>query len=565
MNELFNYKEVRNKPSRNSFDLSHQHVFTAKLGQILPVTAKLMLPGDTAQLSVSHFTRTSPVETAANTRIKEYFDYFFVPLRLLWRNAPISLSMMTENSVYSQDEKKNSPVPLEHPRISTADLFATDGTRIAQKKPRSVLEHFICGDYTTNPTPANTERIINFLKLCQMLRLGVKQIPKNNDEMHQLYQGSFKVLKSSSYINLYKLLAYQKIYQDYFRNSQWESANPITYNVDYNLGRIYQIPDYKDNFWKNSTPFDLQYRNYEKDMFFGILPSAQFGEEAKAISEVRGILQGVTNGEPVVPSSTGGNDNKLSATVGILKYRQMQFLQKWKEIAISGSQDYKNQIYKHWGVSIPNELSFKCTHITGDSNFIDINEVINTALDADQKANIKGKGVGNSDGSQYETFTANDYGVLMCVYHTAPILQYATSGIDPESLKTNSADFPVPELDSIGLEPLHSIYLTQDIRATNTIGFTSRYIDFKTSVDIISGDFLQTMENWVSPIDDKFLDIKDYDSYNIDVNFFKVDPALLNRVFGVDVDPYQSTDQFKVNASLNMKFVRNLDFNGMPY
>ena len=40
----------------------------------------------------------------------------------------------------------------------------------------------------------------------------------------------------NNYVNLFPLLAYQKIYQDFFRWSQWENANPASYNVDYFTG-----------------------------------------------------------------------------------------------------------------------------------------------------------------------------------------------------------------------------------------------------------------------------------------------------------------------------------------
>ena len=37
-------------------------------------------------------------------------------------------------------------------------------------------------------------------------------------------------------VSLFPLLAYQKIYQDFFRWSQWENADPTSYNVDYYAG-----------------------------------------------------------------------------------------------------------------------------------------------------------------------------------------------------------------------------------------------------------------------------------------------------------------------------------------
>ena len=89
---LFALKDVRNKPNRNGFDLSQKNSFTAKVGELLPVYHKIALPGDKFNFRVQHVTRTQPVNTAAFTRIREYFDFFFVPYRLLWRYFPTAVT-----------------------------------------------------------------------------------------------------------------------------------------------------------------------------------------------------------------------------------------------------------------------------------------------------------------------------------------------------------------------------------------------------------------------------------------------------------------------------------------
>ena len=68
------------------------------------------------------------------------------------------------------------------------------------------------------------------------------------------------------------LFAYQKVYYDFFSNSQWEKHLAYTYNVDY---------------WDGKTPLvvsgdmlRLRYANYPKDYFMGMLPSSQYGSVA---------------------------------------------------------------------------------------------------------------------------------------------------------------------------------------------------------------------------------------------------------------------------------------------
>ena len=65
----------------------------------------------------------------------------------------------------------------------------------------------------------------------------------------------------NNYVNIFPLLAYQKIYQDFFRWSQWENANPSSYNVDYFSGvspsLVDSLPAADSAYWKSDTMFDL--------------------------------------------------------------------------------------------------------------------------------------------------------------------------------------------------------------------------------------------------------------------------------------------------------------------
>ena len=88
----------------------------------------------------------------------------------------------------------------------------------------------------------------------------------------------------NNHVNIFPLLTYQKIYQDFFRWSQWENSNPSSYNVDYFSGSssllIDQVPAVDNDYWKSDTMFDLKYCNWNKDMLMGVLPNSQFGDVA---------------------------------------------------------------------------------------------------------------------------------------------------------------------------------------------------------------------------------------------------------------------------------------------
>ena len=80
------------------------------------------------------------------------------------------------------------------------------------------------------------------------------------------------IYKSPQVVNLLPLLAYQKVYFDFFSNSQWEKHLAYSYNVDYwdGTSQLNLVPEM----------LKLRYANYPKDYFMGILPSSQYGSVA---------------------------------------------------------------------------------------------------------------------------------------------------------------------------------------------------------------------------------------------------------------------------------------------
>ena len=80
------------------------------------------------------------------------------------------------------------------------------------------------------------------------------------------------VYSVSQTVNLLPLLAYQKIYYDFFSESQWEKHLAYAYNVDYWDG--------KSSLKLAPEMLQLRYANYPKDYFMGVLPNSQYGSVA---------------------------------------------------------------------------------------------------------------------------------------------------------------------------------------------------------------------------------------------------------------------------------------------
>ena len=89
-------KEMQNSVHRSGFDISQKNLFTAKIGELLPVYWDFAIPGCNYRINLEYFTRTRPVQTSAYTRIREYFDFYAVPIDLLWQSFDTSVIQMGE-------------------------------------------------------------------------------------------------------------------------------------------------------------------------------------------------------------------------------------------------------------------------------------------------------------------------------------------------------------------------------------------------------------------------------------------------------------------------------------
>lgn len=578
MANVMSLKSIRNKPSRNGFDLSFKKNFTAKAGELLPVMVKEVLPGDTFEINLKAFTRTQPVNTAAFARIREYYDFFFVPYDLLWNKSNAVLTQMYDNPQHavSIDPTRNFVLQGEMPYMTSEAICSY----INALSTASALANYKSNYFGYDRSKAS-------VKLLEYLGYG-------NYESFLAADWVTSPLMANLNHNIFGLLAYQKIYSDFYRDSQWERVSPSTFNVDYLDGSSMNLDNtYSTEFYQNYNFFDLRYCNWQKDLFHGVLPHQQYGETAVAsiTPNVTGKLTlskfSTIGTSSVTASGTATKNLPAFDTVGdlsILVLRQAEFLQKWKEVTQSGNKDYKDQLEKHWGVSVGDGFSELCTYLGGVSSSIDINEVVNTNITASNAADIAGKGVGVANGEI--NFNSNGrYGLIMCIYHCLPLLDYTTDMLDPAFLKVNSTDYAIPEFDRVGMQSMPLVQLMNPLRSFAdasglVLGYVPRYIDYKTSVDQSVGGFKRTLNSWVisygnasvknqvtlpdgTPPVEPSEPVPSVAPMNF--TFFKVNPNCLNPIFAVEANSDISTDQFLCSSFFDVKAVRNLDTDGLPY
>ena len=158
-----------------------------------------------------------------------------------------------------------------------------------------------------------------------------------------------------------------------------------------------------------------------------------------------------------VPSSSA---LVLNAELSALSIRATEYLQRWKEVVQFSSKDYSDQMAAQFGIKAPEYIGNHAHYVGGWSNVININEVLNTNLEADNsQAVIAGKGVGSQSGHTLTYDCGAEHCVLMIVYHAVPLLDWSLKGHNPQLLCTNISDFPQPAFDQLGMQPVPALNL----------------------------------------------------------------------------------------------------------
>lgn len=562
---------------RSSFDLSSKKLFTAKVGEILPVYWQIAIPGNKYRIKSDWFTRTVPVNTAAYTRIKEYYDFYAVPLRLISRALPQAFTQMSDYMTSAASNASNVEQLTSVPYTTTSAI----------------------SEYLSNATvlldDANIPYRYGACKLLDYLNYGSILDPNSlsKDIVTAAYTGISDLddnlnpllYKKSVAVNLLPLLSYQKIYFDFYSNSQWEKHQAFSYNVDYWDG--------KSAFTKQSmsaTWMQLRYCNYPKDMFMGVLPASQYGSVAvlPGSYNTHGSSNSIVSvGTPNVdylvnPASSNSITSNgtfasqrsvsLNSDLSALSIRATEYLQRWKEVVQFSSKDYSDQMAAQFGIKAPEYMGNHAHYIGGWSSVININEVVNTNLDTDtSQASIAGKGVSSNSGDQITYDCGAEHCVIMCVYHAVPMLDWASTGQHPQLMVTAISDFPQPAFDQLGMQPVPQLALVNSKNmsgdGTGNIGYNLRYWQWKSDIDRVNGALRPQLayQAWAAPLGGENLltrtGLWNYKS-------MKVFPFQMNSIFlpQVTTSTYSlAVDQLICNVNFQVYAVQNLDRNGLPY
>lgn len=527
MSNIFN--QVENERLKdNVFNLSHSKKLSCKMGQLIPICTIDTVPGDKFNINGNAMVRFAPLIAPMMHSVNVYMHYFFVPNRIIWDGW--------EDFITGGEDGMDTTV---HPYISMVSRDAT--------LTESQISQGSLADYMDIPMFANE--------------------PENP-----------KIITD---INALPFAAYQKIYNDYYRDQNLEEY--VTDNCEDGLSS----PDLNQ----------LRYRAWQHDYFTSALPWTQKGPEAmlplsgsapvRAVSweDTGGFTQPVrysvdpNGGEPVpgvanlqaqpngnlgIPGSNvyldlnDTNEAILSEATSssIIDLRRAVKLQTWLEKNARGGSRYIESMLVHFGVQSSDKRLQRPEYLGGLSTPVKISEVLQTSNNDTQETpqgNMAGHGI-SVGGGKIDPYYCEEHGWIIGIMSIRPKTAYQ-DGIPKKFLRTDKFDYYWNEFAHIGEQPIQNkeLFVSGGETDEETFGYVPRYAEYKFMNDSVNGDFRNTLDMW--HLGRKFSALP-----ALNADFIKLQPEDVERIFAVQ----DGTDNLWIQVINDIKARRKMPIFGTP-
>lgn len=544
MNKVFTEPKYQNKQGYEGFPMDNLANFTSVAGYLYPIYMDILDPGDKVTIDNIMRSRTQPLTKPAMCTCIERMEWFAVPIDQLYK--PFSTKFYGISDV-SSDLLPQTGYNDILPYVSLSDLHT-----FLLSRPTS----FISQAQIPVATPTQAEVKI----LCDCFGYG-----------NAIGDSSITISATNVFgpsVSALFPAAYQKIYYDHYRLTDWESNDVEAYNLD-----SFNTTMYISNTNRLNKLYMLHKRPYQRDYFTSMKPSPLVGSADPSMAgvdlgKVNQWLSGlsrVSSGLPVSYSSfpDGGplassNTNPSSvfinrSGVGEVKQstidtiptifnpsniRSIFAVEKLLEVTRRAKKHYDMQTLAHFGVEVPKGLAGECFKLGTFESFIQVGEVVSTA---DTVSSSTGSSLGTLAGRASSNnanntrdkihFEAKCHCILMGIYSVEPVVNYREDGCQRINTMTSTTDFYKPEFDNLGEQPVFRYELlnstfdpTSGTPYTDVLGWQKRYQQLKAKYNRSFGGVVsQYFNEWA-------LNRASISNSTFSRNFFQVWPTDLNNI-----------------------------------
>lgn len=457
-------------PNRSGFDLSFENLLTMKVGTLTPVLCEEVIPNETYSLGYLSQVQLPPMATNFFGRVDLRLEAFFVPMRILWGGWQNFFTMPTNNPY-------GTPVvrPTQVPTLNLQPEFTFN-------KPTELLDY-----------------------------LGIRNFPNQQNEMS---------------INILPLVAYHRIYDEWYRNSKitkpafvrsavsaaerFKISNLPWISTDYVISSE-TTDDF--NLADDVSLFALRQRCWAKDYF----TTAALYPQADG-------------------STTGATAAVADGKISISSLRSANVLQRWLERNNIAGERYADQINAHFGV-MPSDALIDRPIFLGSSKFgvynrsvmQTVNQPSTTSQNPFTSVGSKGASTsGSGSSSLFGKFHSTEHGYIMVLASIVPHANYA-SGMRKYLLHTRIGDFAFPLMQGLGEQAIDVRELNSSLSPA-TFGYQQQYSEYKYHDDEVHGLLRpgQSLESFVLS--------RAFDNTALNTDFVTIPTTAMDNVTAVKGD-----------------------------
>lgn len=500
------------KIGSSTFNLSHERKFSMNMGDLVPMLVQECVPGDHFKINTQQMLRMLPMVAPVMHDVNVFTHFFFVPNRILWKNWEKFITG-------GEDGLSTNLIP----QVNLA------GTGV-MTDPNSVPDfNYRLADY-----------------------LGLPQKPVE-DAMYFSQQN----------VSILPFLAYQKIYNDYYRDQNLiESLDSLFDSVKDGINEQFY---YNSENWAEGgieQIFGLRKRAWQHDYFTSCLPFAQKGQPVRLplgtkapinykypaynnsvntltghvdVGELRTDSDGdLTHTDDLTRKVFLDNSGNLeadlseavSATVNDL--RRAFSLQEWLEKNARAGSRYVESILSHFGVRSSDARLQRPEYIGGGMSPIMISEVLQTSeTNGSPQGNMSGHGVNLGNNGGVSKF-CEEHGYIIGIVSVMPKTAYQ-QGIPRHWQKFDKFDHFWPSFEHIGEQAVlnRELILTTKGRDNEVFGYIPRYSEYKFNPSTVHGYFKSNLDFWhMGRIFDKV------NPPNLNQQFINANPT--RRIFAIE-------------------------------
>lgn len=516
---------------RNKFNLSFKHTTTQDFFKPKVTLLHECVPTEKIEINMSAFSRLDALYKPMYGHIQIVNRCFFVPFRTIfegWNDFIVgNKHTFTPTNVTSQSPvtKFISSVPYID-NLSILDMLKTHRD-LSNVATTTYYDFYDSEDDVKYVLTTKGKLFVDIL-----ITLGYK--------FSICYEGEEGIETDTTILSALPLLAYCKIFSDWFSNPQYanrEVVIPYFYGdrISLNSSDIYKLLDncidicyHNDYFisaWdKPNSPNGSTLQGFELSDTSNTATNS--GYRSKVTVANQGSTASSNSDTPVITKETstaGVASNSIASFSQLLLdslHRATHYVMRYMA---SGNRSL-DRMFAEYGVKLDSAKLNRCEYIGKfDINF-DISDVMQTSPDSDQGTtesyglgvgNYTGKGLGyNQNKLSFET---DEFGFLMIISYAIPNPN-SNLYVDgrPRYLQhLSKLDFFHGDFDALGTQPIRADELygnyrkepqnRTDFTPSKVFGWTPRYSEYKINPhDVLSGDFI---------FHDHYADIKSWTMY----------------------------------------------------